>query len=155
MCLVGTSLDKGEELDALAKLPSQARDELVERAASGEKVSAKSEIKKNARSEKETTLATAQRALPDKKYGVIYADPEWRFEVFSRDPGMDRAADNHYPTSATDAITGIRLWISAIAAFGAPVSTVQLWISSPLAGLRQVDHRPAMTISPPPAGATA
>jgi N6-adenosine-specific RNA methylase IME4 len=38
------------------------------------------------------------RSEPDKKYGVIYADPEWRFEVYSRDTGMDRAADNHYPT---------------------------------------------------------
>lgn len=60
--------------------------------------------KKAKRAERETTLAASQRALPDKKYGVIYADPEWRFEVYSRDTGMDRAADNHYPTSGTDAI---------------------------------------------------
>jgi hypothetical protein len=38
------------------------------------------------------------------RYGVIYADPEWRFEVYSRETGMDRAADNHYPTSATEEI---------------------------------------------------
>jgi N6-adenosine-specific RNA methylase IME4 len=60
--------------------------------------------KKQRRNERETTLAASQRALPDKKYGIIYADPEWRFEVYSRDTGMDRAADNHYPTSGTDAI---------------------------------------------------
>lgn len=60
--------------------------------------------KKARRAERETTLAAEQRALPDKKYGVIYADPEWRFEVYSRDTGMDRAADNHYPTSGTDEI---------------------------------------------------
>ena len=56
------------------------------------------------RAQREAELAARQTALPDKRYGVIYADPEWRFEVYSRDTGMDRAADNHYPTSGTDAI---------------------------------------------------
>ena len=49
-------------------------------------------------------LAARQRALPERKFGVILADPEWRFEVWSRATGLDRAADNHYPTSALDAI---------------------------------------------------
>ena len=35
-------------------------------------------------------------------YGVIFADPPWRFEPYSRITGMDRAADNHYPTMTTD-----------------------------------------------------
>lgn len=99
-----TSLDKGEELDALAKLAPETRTELIERAAAGETVSAKSEAKKQVRANREVVLAALQSALPSKKYGVIYADPEWRFEVYSRDTGMDRAADNHYPTSATDEI---------------------------------------------------
>jgi N6-adenosine-specific RNA methylase IME4 len=60
--------------------------------------------KKEQRAARERELAAKQTALPDKRYGVIYADPEWRFEVYSRDTGMDRAADNHYPTSETDAI---------------------------------------------------
>ncbi len=60
--------------------------------------------KKEHRASRERELAAKQSALPDKRYGVIYADPEWRFEVFSRDTGMDRAADNHYPTSTTDEI---------------------------------------------------
>jgi hypothetical protein len=30
-------------------------------------------------------------ALPDERYGAIYADPEWRFETYSRETGMDRA----------------------------------------------------------------
>lgn len=58
-------------------------------------------IKKEARDARERDLGSRQRALPDKQYGVIYADPEWRFEPYSRDSGLDRAADNHYPTSAT------------------------------------------------------
>lgn len=60
--------------------------------------------KKERRAERERDLAARQSALPEKRYGVIYADPEWRFEVYSRDTGMDRAADNHYPTSSTDDI---------------------------------------------------
>lgn len=60
--------------------------------------------KKERRAERERDLATKQAALPNKRYGVIYADPEWRFEVYSRDTGMDRSADNHYPTSGTDEI---------------------------------------------------
>jgi len=60
--------------------------------------------KKERRAERERDLAARQTALPNKRYGVIYADPEWRFEVYSRETGMDRAADNHYPTSGTDEI---------------------------------------------------
>jgi N6-adenosine-specific RNA methylase IME4 len=56
------------------------------------------------REQRELELATKQTALPIKRYGVIVADPEWRFEPYSRETGMDRAADNHYPTSVTDAI---------------------------------------------------
>lgn len=56
------------------------------------------------RAQRELELASVQTALPVKRYGVIVADPEWRFEPYSRETGMDRAADNHYPTSVTDII---------------------------------------------------
>lgn len=62
------------------------------------------ESKKKNRETREKVLGGIQHALPEKKYGVILADPEWRFEVYSRETGMDRAADNHYPTSETDKI---------------------------------------------------
>lgn len=58
-------------------------------------------IKKIARQEKEQELA--ERTIiqtmhsMDKLYGVIYADPPWKYETFSEN-GMDRSADNHYPT---------------------------------------------------------
>ena len=42
--ITGTSLDKGVEMDALAKLPEPQREELIERAVAGEKVSAVSEM---------------------------------------------------------------------------------------------------------------
>lgn len=62
-----TSLDKGEELDALAKLKKEAPekcDALIERAASGEKVSAKVEAKKIARQQREAELGAKQQSLP-------------------------------------------------------------------------------------------
>lgn len=37
-------------------------------------------------------------------FPVVLADPEWRYEPWSRDTGMDRAADNHYPTTPTSEI---------------------------------------------------
>jgi N6-adenosine-specific RNA methylase IME4 len=109
--VIGTSLDKGDELDALAKMTPAKQRPIIEQAMTGAKVSAKGEAKKSARAERETDLAAAtvaaSEALGTKLYGVIYADPPWRFEPYSRDTGMDRAADNHYPTMTTEDICGM------------------------------------------------
>ncbi|HEV7284541.1 MAG TPA: MT-A70 family methyltransferase [Kaistia sp.] len=58
--------------------------------------------KKAKRAGREAALAVKQRALPEKRYGVIYSDCEWQFQPYSREGGMDRAADNHYPTTSTN-----------------------------------------------------
>ena len=63
--------------------------------------------KREQRVRREAELGERQRALPDRRYGVIYADPPWRFEPYSRDTGMDRAADNHYPTSPLEEIKAL------------------------------------------------
>ena len=34
----------------------------------------------------------------DKKYNIIYADPPWRYKVWSRDTGLGRSAEAHYQT---------------------------------------------------------
>lgn len=60
--------------------------------------------KQTRRESRERILGIAQQAMPQQKFGVILADPEWRFEPWSRESGMDRAADNHYPTSCTEVI---------------------------------------------------
>jgi N6-adenosine-specific RNA methylase IME4 len=62
------------------------------------------EAKREKRDARERETASRILALPQKKYGVIYSDPEWDFEVWSRETGMDRAAANHYQTSPLDAI---------------------------------------------------
>jgi N6-adenosine-specific RNA methylase IME4 len=125
--VVGTSLDEGTELDALATLPPDEKEKLAERAKAGEKVSAKARVKQIARDSRERGLGIKQSLLPDKKYGVIYADPEWRFEPWSRETGMDRAADNHYPTSVTEVIAN-----RDVAAIAADDCALFLWATVPM-----------------------
>ncbi|HTI78949.1 MAG TPA: MT-A70 family methyltransferase [Acetobacteraceae bacterium] len=59
-------------------------------------------VKKHRRQRRVEELAEkteqASQSLAGELYSVLYADPPWRFEPYSRDTGMDRAADNHYPT---------------------------------------------------------
>jgi N6-adenosine-specific RNA methylase IME4 len=104
-------------------------DSMRQRIADGGRVSldVSSVDKKERRVERERELAAKQAALPDKRYGVIYADPEWRFEVYSRDTGMDRAADNHYPTSGTDAICA-----RPVADIAADDCALFLWATVPM-----------------------
>ena len=42
-------------------------------------------------------------------FGVLYVDPPWRDVVYSRDTGLDQAADNYYPTMELDALKALRL----------------------------------------------
>jgi N6-adenosine-specific RNA methylase IME4 len=96
-------------LDALAKLTPKQQAPIIDMAARGKKVSAKPVAKRLAREAKEIALGAKQvTALPtDQRFGVIYADPPWRFEPYSRDTGLDRAADNHYPTVPLDVLKGM------------------------------------------------
>jgi N6-adenosine-specific RNA methylase IME4 len=85
----------------------------------------RTESKKRARAEKEQALAARQLALPDKRYGVIVADPAWAFQTYS-DKGKDRSAENHYACQSVQAICAL------------PVSTIAakdcvlfLWTTAP------------------------
>jgi hypothetical protein len=55
--IVGTSLDHGDQLDALGKLHPAEQPQLAERAKTGEKVSAKTRVKQIRRAEREKELA--------------------------------------------------------------------------------------------------
>jgi len=83
--------------------------------------------KKARRATREAALAQRQRALPDKRFGVIYADPEWQFEVYSRETGMDRAADNHYPTTPTNDIV-----LRPVGNIAAKDCVLFLWATAPM-----------------------
>lgn len=66
------------------------------------------ELKRERRETRERELGDAIRNtkidMEGKYYGVLLADPPWRFEPWSTASGMDRAADNHYPTMTTEEI---------------------------------------------------
>ena len=79
------------------------------------------------RAKRERELAKRIRALPEKRYGVIVADPPWRFEPYSRKTGMDRAADNHYPTQTMGDI--VRLGVPSISA---KHCVLYLWSTVPM-----------------------
>jgi N6-adenosine-specific RNA methylase IME4 len=111
--LNGTCLDKGDELDAMAKLPKSEQHKLAKRAKAGEKVSAKLQAKKLHRAEREVKLAKKIMALPDTKYGVIYADPPWAYPRWS-EVGLAKAPEMHYPCETTEKIK--KLPVASIAA---------------------------------------
>jgi N6-adenosine-specific RNA methylase IME4 len=93
---------------------------------------AKHMVKRSARADRERGLAEAtaeaSRALGVNRYGVIYADPPWRFKPYSEETGSDRAADNHYPT----------MTINDIADIEPPAATncvLFLWVTVPMLAL--------------------
>lgn len=61
------------------------------------------ENKRERRRVRQEILGERIRALPGERFGLILADPEWRYQPRS-EAGLDRAADNHYPTSPTELI---------------------------------------------------
>lgn len=128
---VREAVDKGKLTVAAAaqasKLPEETQRKIADEAKAGRANVVRTVIKKETRDAREADLGRKQQALPDKKYGVILADPEWRFEPYSRDTGMDRAPDNHYDTS--DTIDIIRRPVAAIAAKDA---VLWLWATAPM-----------------------
>lgn len=63
--------------------------------------------KRAQRQERERELGAKIVALPDKKYGVIYADPPWKFEVYNDETGGAALPDNHYATLDLEAIKAL------------------------------------------------
>jgi N6-adenosine-specific RNA methylase IME4/ParB-like chromosome segregation protein Spo0J len=111
--LVGTSLDQGEELDALAKLPEDVQRDLIERAKAGEEVTAKHVVHRLRREERERDLAEATKAasetLGQELYGVILVDFPWPFDAYSSESGLERSPEAHYPTMSLDEIKAFKL----------------------------------------------
>jgi N6-adenosine-specific RNA methylase IME4 len=114
---LGISKDESYRWRKLATMTVGKRDQLISRririvvaAVDGDQEVIKEaraerqKVKKVRRQKREKELAAKIEALPVKKYGVGLADPEWRFTTWSSETGMDRAADNHYPTSVLDDI---------------------------------------------------
>lgn len=124
---------------AIARLPHAKQVEILDeirRSPDGKRAFAK--VAKEARAETQNTKKTARavreeilgeriKRLPEARFGVIYADPPWRFEPRSRETGMDRAADNHYPTQPLDDIKALD-----VASIAAPDCALFLWATAPM-----------------------
>lgn len=92
----------------LRSVPVTALHQLV-----SEQHRAKQEAKKVRREQRVIDLAAGIAAANErlgemvagsKRYGLILEDPEWPWESWSAETGMDRAEENHYPTSSIEAI---------------------------------------------------
>lgn len=83
--------------------------------------------KRAQRAVRERTLGDKQLALPAERFGVILADPEWRFEFYSELGKTNSSADNHYRTSALDVIAS-----RDIASIAADDCVLFLWATVPL-----------------------
>jgi len=111
--IIGTSLDQGDEIDALAKLPEEVQRKLAERAKAGEEVTARHQLRRLVREARERELAAATVAvaqtLGTKLYSVIYADPPWKFEVWGAESWRTSVADNHYPCMSSAEIAAMQI----------------------------------------------
>lgn len=94
------------------------------------------DAKKVRRAERERELAPRiiagaadLQALIDsgQRFGVILADPEWKFDVWSIESGMDRSAENHYPTSSLDVIAS-----RPVGQIAAENCLLLLWATAPM-----------------------
>jgi len=128
---IKTAVERGTLSVAAAaqatKLEPQTQRRIAEEADAGHANIVRAVIKQESRAERERDLGAKQTALPQQKYGVIVADPEWRFEPWSRATGMDRAADNHYPTSCTEVIAA-----RDVPSIAADDCVLFLWATAPM-----------------------
>lgn len=119
-----------QRVAALDEAAFAARAEAVKRQASASLDGSRADLaaeKRELRARREAELATRQRALPERRYGVILADPEWSFENWSEETGGSRSAANHYPTSPTAAIAA-----RGVGAIAAPDCVLLLWAIIPM-----------------------
>jgi N6-adenosine-specific RNA methylase IME4 len=79
------------------------------------------------RAQKEIELAAKIRALPERRFGLIYSDPPWRFEPYSRETGLERDASNHYPVMTLEKIKALD-----VPSIAANDCVLALWGTSPM-----------------------
>ena len=102
-----------DALTALVRLPEDEQAPIRTAIKSGKAKQAKQDIKRGRRRKREKDLGEKTRAaaakLGTKTYNVIVIDPPWQFESYSVETGMDRAADNHYPTMTMAELAALKL----------------------------------------------
>lgn len=114
-----------------ATKPPEVQAEVVRLAEAGKGNAVRTAIKQAERATREEALGAKQQALPNRRYGFILADPEHRFEVYSRETGLDRSPDQHYPTS-----TQAEIEARDVASIAAVDCGLALWCTDLARGLR-------------------
>jgi len=117
-----------------AQLDPAGQARVVQLATEGKGNAVRTAIKIGARNDRERILGQKQAALPTKKYGVILADPEWQFTVFSNVTGLDRSPANHYPTSDEQTIAA-----RDVQQLAAPDAMLALWTTDLARGIRVME----------------
>jgi len=112
-----------------ARLPPEQQRLVVIEAEAGRANAVRQVVKREARAQRMEALGATQRALPDKKFGVILADPEWNRSTWS-EAGMDRHAANHYSVSSDEIIAS-----RPVASIAAPDCILGLWCTDPHRGV--------------------
>ncbi len=73
---------------------------------------------------RETAPGKVERLFP-----IIYADPPWRFGVYSEETGREKSAENHYPTMDTASISAL---LAEIGSPFTPDALLFLWATNPM-----------------------
>jgi len=112
----GISKDQASRYERFHRLPTEEKEKRIARGRAAIEAGrtlaesiAREGDKAERRANQERELAVSIRELPQQRFGVIYADPPWRFQPYSRQTGMDRSADNQYPTMELDKIKNLSL----------------------------------------------
>jgi N6-adenosine-specific RNA methylase IME4 len=93
--------------------------------------------KADRRAQRERDLADKILALPEEKFGVILADPNWPRTVYSTITGMSRHAANHYhvPTSDDEGHQDDGIKALDVASIAAADCVLGLWCTDPHRGV--------------------
>jgi N6-adenosine-specific RNA methylase IME4 len=113
----------------LVSLPADEQRRVVEAADPAK--AARTEISRHNRDERLEEIVraggTASPALiKGRKFSLLYADPPWQFDVWSRETGLEKCPDQHYPTMTVEEICAL-----PISDLVADTALLFLWITVP------------------------
>jgi len=121
-------LNTGKELDAMVDLEPAQREEVLVAAEAGKKTKATTRLAQVQRDLRELSLSGKQAALPAGRFGLILADPPWRWSPWGEE-GMAKAVENVYPTMTLDDIKAL-----PIADLAHDDSVLALWVRNDMIG---------------------
>ena len=120
--------------ESAQELRNDLRENPAESAGKSRRIPHSNEAEK--RTARELELSAKQLALPAKRYGVILADPEWKFERMDRvaDDTLSDKPDRHQAPAlphrerrrGEESVTAVELITSSIAVFRSASSTMWL-----------------------------